>query len=973
VKAGSLIIFCIACILHSKLPAYKAGDPIPTDFLMPDPLPLGEAVASIQVPPGFKVELAAAEPLVRDPINIDWGPDGKLWVVEMGDYPLGIGPEGKPGGRIRYLEDLDGDGRYDKSTVFLDGLRYPTEVKAWCNGVLVTSAPDILYAEDTDGDGMADSVNSLYTGFKEGNSQHLVNSLRIGLDNWIHMANGDSNGLIRSLKTGKTVDISGRDLKIKPDTGDIETLTGRTQYGRCRDDWGNWFGCNNSKPNFHFVLSDPYLRRNPFVVYPSGVVLVPDIPYAPPIFRTSKVESRYNNAGAAHLVTGACGLNIYRDTLFGEEFYGNSFVSESVHNLVHRQVMRPTGTTFSSSRAATEQTSEFLASTDTWFRPTVSRTGPDGALWVVDMHRYVIEHPEWIPEEWLAVLDVRAGNDLGRIYRVVPRESPVRSIPRLDSLSIPELVQVLTSPNGIQRDMAQQWILNQNNPKAVPELEKLLQNQESELGRLHALCTLDGLGELRPEILADALKDTSPEIRRHAVRISESFVESSPWLLDVLIPLVKDNYPPLLQQLAYTLGEWPQNTAGMALAELVLLHGTDPYLLASALSSAVPHLGNLVASQSVTGNRPSPTFESDLMAIALGIEHEPALIKLLRSAFQPDTSGQRQFERVAQLLRALEVRKSSLQELTQKSSPELRELLQTCASLIASAPEIVSDEKRPIQERIGAIVVFGKDSRGNLNGLDRLSALLQPETPIELQIAAVNRLGEMNHSKAENIIVEKWSQFGPTLRSTVLNLMINHTRLTRLLLDSIESGLIPASAVDVSHRDRLFKSPFPAVRNRAEEVFGGMINQSRQAVLDSYETAYDLQGDPEQGQLWFTSFCSVCHQVKGTGRPVGPDLAALTDNSLKALLTGIILPNQAVEDKYQRYDLRLRDGTTMMGMVREETGNSVTLVGLDGNEHIILRSEIQSMSSTGRSLMPEGLESVLNPQQMADIHAFISQ
>jgi putative membrane-bound dehydrogenase-like protein len=940
---------------------------------MPNPLPLHEAVASIQVPPGFKVELAAAEPLVRDPINLDWGPDGKLWVVEMGDYPLGIGPDKKPGGRIRYLEDLDGDGYFEKSTVFLEGLRHPTDVKAWRKGVLVTSAPDILYAEDTDGDGICDSVNSLYTGFKEGNSQHLVNTLSFGLDNWIHMANGDSNGQIRSLKSGKTVDISGRDLKIKPDTGDIETLTGRTQYGRCRDDWGNWFGCNNSKPNFHFALSDLYLRRNPFVIYPQGVVLVPEIPYAPPIFRISKVESRYNNAGADHLITGACGLNIYRDIILGPEFYGNTFVSESVHNLVHRQVMRPMGTTFSSSRAATEQTSEFLASTDTWFRPTVSRTGPDGALWVVDMHRYVIEHPEWIPEEWLAVLDVRAGSDLGRIYRVVPGESPVRSIPHLNSLSTRGLVQVLTSPNGIQRDMAQQWIIERNNPGAVPELEKLLQNQASELGRLHALCTLDGLGKLRPEILADALKDTSPEIRRHAVRISESFVESSPWLLDVLIPLVKDSYPPLLQQLAYTLGEWSQTRAGMALAELVLLHGTDPYLLASALSSAVPHLENLLASQSETGTSPSPTFESDLMAIALGIEHEPALIKLLRSAFQPDTPGQRQFERVAQLLRALEVRNSSLKELAQKSSPELRELLQTCASVIASAPEILSDGKRPIQERIGAIAVFGKDARGNLNGLDRLSALLLPETPIELQMAAVNRLGEINHSKAETIIVEKWSQFGPTLRSAVLNLMINHTRLTRVLLDSIESGLIPAPAVDVAHRDRLFKSPFPAVRNRAEEVFGGMANQNRQAVLDSYETAFELQGDPEQGHLWFTSFCAVCHQVKGTGRPVGPDLAALTDNSLKALLTGIILPNQAVEDKYQLYDLRLKDGTAMMGMVQDETGNSVTLVGLDGNEHIILRSEIESMSSTGRSQMPEGLEAVLNPQQMADIHAFISQ
>lgn len=972
-KPKNLPILSIFFSLCLPVLAYKPGDPVPADFKMPEPLSLAEAVASIKVPPGFKVDLVAAEPMVMDPINLDWGPDGKLWVVEMADYPLGLGPEGEPGGRVRYLEDLDGDGRYDRSTVFMDGLRYPTEVKAWMGGVLIVSAPDVFFARDIDGDGRADEKEILYTGFEVGNSQHLVNTLRLGLDNWIYMANGDSNGVVRSIKSGKTVDISGRDLKIKPDTGDIETLTGRTQYGRCRDDWGNWFGCNNSKPNFHFALSDAYLRRNPYVAFPSGVVLVPEIPYAPPIFRISKVEARYNSAGADHLITGTCGLNIYRDNLFGEEFYGNTFVSESVHNLVHRQIMKPVGTTFTSFRAPSEQDSEFLASSDTWFRPAISRMGPDGALWVVDMHRYVIEHPEWIPDEWVKVLDLHGGNDLGRIYRVIPEDLPARSIPRLHSAAVQELVSTLKSPNGIQRDMAQQLLVERKDPEAIPELINLLRRGVDTLGRLHALYTLNGIGELSAKLLSEALTDKHPEVRRHAIRISESFSASDPWLLEKLLPLSEDNYLPLLQQLAYSLGEWPQSEAGWVLAKLVELHGSDPFIRASALSSAIPHLETLVtAIQKNEADFPT-AFETDLMAIALGLQQESALVKLLHGTLQPDTPAPRRYERVAQILKALEIKKQSLEDLAENSSPDLKSLLEACETLLTSAPKVAVNTQRQIEERMGAASVLGKDCQGNLSDLETLAFLLSPENPSELQSAAIQRLGELNHPKAAKVIIDSWHSFTPSLRPSVLNVMLSRTQLIRILLDAIEAGQIPPSAVDVARRDRLFNFPLPAVRNRAAEVFGGAIDSNRQQVLATYDTAYDLEGNPEQGKSWFASFCSSCHQVQGIGRHVGPDLAAISDNSLKALMTAIIIPNKAVEDKYQLYDIRMKNGTATVGMLRNETGNSITVVGMDGNEQIILRNKIQSIVSTGRSQMPEGLEAALNPQQMADIHAFLSQ
>src|SRR5438552_8079514 len=269
------------------------------------------ALRTIQVRPGFQVELVASEPLVQDPIAFAWGPDGKFWVVEMGDYPLGGDGKGKPAGRVKFLEDTDGDGKYDKATVFLDNLGYPTGVMPWRKGVLVTCAPEIFYAEDTDGDGKADVKISLYRGFVQGNQQHRVNSLVWGLDNWIYGANGDSGGQIKSAKTGKTVNISGRDFRFRPDDGAFEAQAGQTQYGRSRDDWGNWFGGNNSNPMWHFVLEDHYLRRNPFLPAPPVHGPVSVTPGASRVYPISRTLPRFNDPRGANHFTSACSPIVY--------------------------------------------------------------------------------------------------------------------------------------------------------------------------------------------------------------------------------------------------------------------------------------------------------------------------------------------------------------------------------------------------------------------------------------------------------------------------------------------------------------------------------------------------------------------------------------------------------------------------------------------------------------------------------------
>ncbi len=534
------------------------------------------ALKSIRVAPGFTVELVAAEPLVKDPIAFDWGADGKLWVVEMGDYPLGIDGKGKPGGVVRFLEDENGDGVYDKQTTFLDGLGFPTGVLPWRNGILVACAPDIFYAEDRDGDGKADVREVLFTGFTEGNQQHRLNGFELGLDGWVYGANGDSGGNVRSFKSGRVTPINGRDFRFRPDTGEFEAESGQTQYGRHRDDWGRWFGNNNPNWGWHYVLADHDLKRNKFYAAPDPrQTLEPDTR----LFPLSRTLARFNDVNVAGHVTSANSATPYRDDLFGPWFESNLFVSEPVHNLVHRIVLEPDGATFRGHRAPGESDREFLASSDNWFRPTMLKTGPDGALWIADMYRAVIEHPEWIPDDWEQKLDLRAGSEQGRIYRVYPIDKKPRPIPRLDKLDTIGLVAALESPSGWQRDTAQRLLTHRHDPSAIDALRSLLRESRRAKTRVQAIWTLAGIQGLDERSVVLALEDPDQRVPESAIAPAWPLAQdSSGPVAKALIRLADDANAHVRFQAALALGYLKGEPAGEALARLAQRDGKDPWM-----------------------------------------------------------------------------------------------------------------------------------------------------------------------------------------------------------------------------------------------------------------------------------------------------------------------------------------------------------------------------------------------------------
>lgn len=928
--------------------------------------------------PGFQVELMAAEPLVEDPIAFAWGPDGKFWVVEMGDYPSGLDGKGKPGGRIKFLEDTKGTGKYDKATVFLDNLTLPTSVMPWRKGVLVTCAPEIFYAEDTDGDSKADLRVPLFTGFMEGNPQHRLNSIVWGLDNWFHGANGDSGGNIKSQKTGKTVSISGRDFRFRPDDGAFEAETGQTQYGKCRDDWGNWFGCNNSNPMYHFVLDDHYLRRNPHLSAPDPRVNVSVVPSAAPVFPVSRTLPRFNDPWAANRFTSACSVIVYRDELFGPLFAGNSFVSEPVHDLVHREIMSPRGITFTSHRAPDEQHLEFLASSDNWTRPTSIQTGPDGALWVADMYRQVIEHPEWIPKDWQERLDLRAGHDKGRIYRVYPVGKKPQAIPRLDKLSTAELVAALDSPNGWQRDLIQQMLIQKNDRASIPLLEKQALENSRPLCRLHALCTLDGLNALSSTVLEKALGDSSPGVRRHAVRLSEGSFDKSFELAKIFLKLVDDPDPQVQMQLAYSLGESRDPRAGQALGQLALKTADDPYLLAAIMSSVQKdNLGLMI--RTVMGppllpeSRPSPLLMANLLRMAVALNELSGLAGvLLEVGLAPGGKHSRWHLAVlAGLLDGLDQMNSSLTKITDESSGELKEALKSLEKNFSVARNVLANKNADREWQLEAVRLMGRDQEHQAKDRVLLANLLTLETSPEVQSAAVDALGRIRHDQVPDLLLRGWKAQSPKLRGQVLDVLFRRDDGVQAVVEAIQRKQILAADVDTPRRQRLLQHKNPSIRDQAAKLLAFAVNPDRQKVIESYHSSLTAKGDPEHGKQVFAKSCGACHRLRDVGQQVGPDLASVGDKSPPSLLTAILDPNQAVEARYVNYLATTKNGLTFTGILAAETGTSITLIGTDGKPQNILRKDLDELTSTGKSLMPEGLEKELHPQDVADVIAFI--
>ncbi|MCA9264697.1 MAG: c-type cytochrome [Planctomycetales bacterium] len=947
------------------------------------PLAPDQARQAIHVRAGYRVELLAAEPLVQDPVAIDWGIDGKLWVAEMADYPLGLDGQGKPGGRVRYLEDLDGDGVYDRSTLFLEGLSFPNGIMAWNAGVLITAAPAILYAEDQDGDGRADVTRELYTGFLDGNQQLRVNGLRWGLDNLIYCASGGHHANygkdrhVTIVATGEQVALGSRDFRFDPDRHTLEPQSGPSQFGRNRDAWGNWFGVQNSHPLWHYVLDDHYLRRNPHVVAPDArhFVVTPTNPRVYPAKAPQKRFHSFDNAGR---FTSACSGMIYRDAiLFGDDptniqpsersEFGqqHAFTCEPFHNLVQHNIVISSGESFAFRRAAEESQIDFFASSDRWCRPVMVRTGPDGALWVVDMYRYMIEHPDFLTPEGREELKphFRAGEDRGRIYRVVRDDSPSPRMPRFPGEDPDAWVSLLEHTNGWIRDRAQQWFVRHQPADGHSALRRMFNESTQATARLHALSTLAGCDQHTVADLQRGLIDSHPAIRRRAVELAAEMASQNDGLATAVIALGEDPSPSVQRQVAYTLGEIPSAASGVALARM-LDHANargHRFLHAAALSSVTQdHLPVVLAETLAHTQLDEPTLAT-LIGLAQAYEQPNAL----RAAVSFIVDGVPREE--PWRYRALGAVLDGI------GLDPTRQMLSNSDQLDAwllDARECLLDTQVSTTKRQSAASLYLRESELSIASLDQLRDLLAPSTDHELIPSLVIRLEARREPSIGTLLLELWSSSSPGLRGQFADVLLSRTIWAGQFLDAVEQRRLSLSELDNAVRQRLLTFPHQTTRDRASRLLDETTPAERQAVIDSYRS-HEGVGNSEVGRELFAKHCSVCHRFAGIGTEVGPNLAALSDRSRDYLLTSILNPNRAIESKYMAYSAETKEGRIFSGIVATESAGSLTLITAEGKRVDLLRHDLASLQSTGRSLMPDGWEKLLPATQMSDLVAFL--
>lgn len=627
-----------------------------------EPLNSVESLQGLQVDENFEVSLFAAEPWVQDPVEMVFDEKGNIYVVEMPDYPFQPeGPDGK--GRIKVLFDRDKDGQIDDVVVFAEGIKDATSVQPWKGGILVTAAPYIYFMKDTNGDFIADEKEILFSGFFQQNQEAQITNLRFNVDNWIYAANQGRSAdvLFSGDSTGTPLELRGADFRFRLDKGLFQPETAAAQFGQALNDWGHRFITQNTLHIQQMVLPWRYLNRHDHMPSTKGVTNISDhdllmyqqteAPYWR-IERSNRRQKKYDEQNLDRIehidshFTGASGGTHYGGDLFPQAYHGNIFTGEVMGNLVHRDVITlpKDEVTYIAQRGKQDQHSEFLVSSDPWFRPAHFTVGPDGALYVVDMYRQHIETPLSIPEDLKEEMDFMRGSDQGRIYRIVPKDKSVK-LP-LDALqattSASQYVDWLSHPNQWYRLHGQRMLLEMQEKSILPRVRMLFENHEDPRARLHAFFVLEGMDAISPALIKTALTDKHPRVREHGLVMAESCMSC----FDEVAALTADSDKRVVMQAALSLGAFPDHKVLPILVTLLTQHYEDHWMRLSILSSeagsSVAFLERLQASAffdevDVDKNKflidvahviGSSTVSNQVVALLKSLRHVPASFAL---------------------------------------------------------------------------------------------------------------------------------------------------------------------------------------------------------------------------------------------------------------------------------------------------------------------------------------------------------
>lgn len=941
---------------------------------------------------GLQAHLIVQEPLVIDPVAFAFDETGLLYVVEDRGYPdppEGGTPEDKVG-RIVQLRDTDKDGKYDQRFEFVTDLTYPNGILPWKGGVFVTCSPDIFYFKDTDGDGIADVKEVVLTGFKDTKTSQLrASHPTLGLDGWIYLTSGLNGGDVYAPKypDRDTLSFTASDSRFHPETYAFELVGGRSQFGLTFDHFGHRFGCSNRHPVMQTVLEPKYLNRNPYFSYSQVVQHVSKVAAEAVVFpiSNSPIASDFipELIGKSHqgTFTSASSTFIYNGEAMTEDHQGNVFICESAQNLVQRQIMSENGVSFAS--ALPYEGKEFLASENEWFRPVYVNLGPDGSLYVVDMHRKVIDHPSYVPEIVRDKLDFQSGRDMGRIYAV----SAVGKNPSLKSKSwftseesVVDLVERLSTGTEWDQQTAFRLLLEQQNiAEAASALQDCAINASLASARVKAMWLLAKHELLTESMILSLLQDPVAGVRAQTILMLESASELSSPLKDALIALAADPSPQVQFRVALLLGQYEDPASTKALAAIALQRGEDQWMRAAILSGIGETMSDFMKSLNAQNTGESKAYPLIMRALANMFGQGATMAEcsdLINVIFSSTSTDHALFATVLGLVEGLNGRTDlpAHQNVLRFLGSQLRGVGKAqWPTFLGRVQSQAAEKDLPLETRLNAIQLLGyfEDDQS----LAILAQVLKEKQPVEIPIAAIQSISAQGRTAAAALLTKEstWTEFTPQVRSNAISVLVSQQKYIPVLLQAIEQGTIAAADIPSTDRRRLIKNREASIQSKAEAVFSELEGGDRMQVYEKYKALLAGEGHPENGAVIFKRTCAICHTYNGEGGQVGPDLSGIKNQPPDAILLHTIVPNYEVYPTYQTVTIQTKDNRSASGWIVSESDNSITLRIGSGSDETIMRSAIQSLTNTGMSLMPDGLEQTMTEQDMIDLIAYLKQ
>jgi putative membrane-bound dehydrogenase-like protein len=900
-----------------------------------------EAAAKIEVHPEFTLTLAAAEPLIHKAMNIDWDEKGRLWVSETPEYPNGRRTpntalwkdtgslertqQRDPEDTISFLTDTNGDGVMDRKHVFADKLELVTGFVFYRTGVIAATAPDIWYLEDTNGDEVADKRTRLYTGLGIQDTHAVINNLRWGLDGWIYATHGYSTGMVTSGDGRKEF---GRDgsgvVRFKPDGSAFEQYSSRGGNTWGLDiTWDGqvfWTQPTSGTVFFHTVLPEPILAKGKLPNTTSYKGMITGQATYPSI---SWPEQAYVQIDQVGQFTAAAGCAVYDGGAWPEKWHYAYFTGEPTLNIVHQQFVRPDGVTYTTEKEAGREETEFIRSTDLWFRPIETRVGPDGALYIVDFYNQAVIHNDTRgPLHGPANAAVRPDRDhyFGRIWRVQHKQARQLPVPALNKGDLPGLLRAMeTSPNAQVKGTA--WRLAHENFPSDPRVTKLQRPMGSK-----ALALYD-----------KARRATTATERRELI---DTFARAA------------DN--------------WTKSAIGAAAAE------TAPaaYVTESFAGTPDDDLADLIT---LAAPSALPAEASRLLAVAANAPAAAAPLKAAVARAVAQMQGTLTMDgatstAVGALLADPGATAATLPIVAKwDSAGALKDAAEAGAGAVARQLDDVraSDDARA--EAAEGLIAMASRRRETLPKVEAL--LAADDTPVPLKTKIVAVLGRYPGSEVDATLIGAATK---TRFPAVFDQIMRRQESTVAVLEALEAGRITLAQLGPGNVARLRTHPKKDMAARAATLIDRLTPNARERAeaLAALAPEVEKPGDAAKGKVLFTGACATCHKLGDLGKEVGPPLNGMGVHARSELLNHIIDPNREVDPSYWQWNVTTKKGETLVGVIAAENATGITLRSPSGDVEV-KEDDIASRENTRRSLMPEGFDA-MGADALRDILSFIA-